>query len=423
MPPLPSVLTIARGLMLALALGFLIGRTREPEPGKPPRPGLRDFVIISVLGAVCSVVGLVAVTVTAFAGLAIILAVMRAQQTTRAGITTEIAALLTFVVGYMAMTPASAVAAGVGIVIGAILATKEQLRSFARDVISDREYLDTLGFLALIYIILPLLPGGGFGPFGFFEPRRIWFFVILVSGVSYVGYFLTKFLGPESGQLATAIVGGLASTTAYTSGAAKAVADAPDSAIPMARAALIANSILFPRLLILAAFISPELAIAGVPSFAVMTAAGLGSAWILARGGAPVAGESPSSGFKNPFQIGTALRFGVVFAAVLLLTKAGRFYFGSSGQLVSSAIGGLIDADAVTVSLSQFYAVGTSSATNAIIGMALAAGVNAIFKTGLAQSSGQLAFSLRLAAGFAIMFGAGAAFLYFVGVPPIVLPG
>jgi uncharacterized membrane protein (DUF4010 family) len=406
MPPLPSVLTIARGLMLALALGFLIGRTREPEPGKPPRPGLRDFVIISVLGAVCSVVGLVAVTVTAFAGL-----------------TTEIAALLTFVVGYMAMTPASAVAAGVGIVIGAILATKEQLRSFARDVISDREYLDTLGFLALIYIILPLLPGGGFGPFGFFEPRRIWFFVILVSGVSYVGYFLTKFLGPESGQLATAIVGGLASTTAYTSGAAKAVADAPDSAIPMARAALIANSILFPRLLILAAFISPELAIAGVPSFAVMTAAGLGSAWILARGGAPVAGESPSSGFKNPFQIGTALRFGVVFAAVLLLTKAGRFYFGSSGQLVSSAIGGLIDADAVTVSLSQFYAVGTSSATNAIIGMALAAGVNAIFKTGLAQSSGQLAFSLRLAAGFAIMFGAGAAFLYFVGVPPIVLPG
>jgi uncharacterized membrane protein (DUF4010 family) len=423
MPPLPSVLTVARGLVLAVALGFLIGRTREPEPGKPPRPGLRDFVTISTLGAVCAVLGMLAVTVTAFAGIAIILAVMRAQQTARSGITTEIAALLTFVIGYMAMTPVSAVAAGVGIVIGAILATKEQLRAFARDVISDREYLDTLGFLALIYIILPLLPRGGFGPLGFFEPRRIWFFVILVSGVSYVGYFLTKFLGPESGQLATAIVGGLASTTAYTGGAAHAVLEAPKTAVPMARAALIANSILFPRILILAAFVSPELAIAGVPSFAVMTAAGLGSAWILARGGELASGESPSSGFSNPFQIASALRFGVVFAAVLLLTKAGRFYFGSSGQLASAAIGGLIDTDAVTVSLSQFYAGGTSNAANAIIGMVLAAAVNAIFKTGLAQTSRQFAFWARIAAGFAIMFAAGAVYLYFAGVPPITLPG
>jgi uncharacterized membrane protein (DUF4010 family) len=422
--PLPTILTAARGLMLALALGFLIGRTREPEPGKPPRPGLRDFVIISTLGAVCAVLGMLAVTATAFAAIAIILAVMRAQQTARSGITTEIAALLTFLIGYMALTPQSAIAAGVGIAVGAILATKEQLREFARDVISDREYLDTLGFLALIYIILPLLPPGGYGPFQFFEPRRIWFFVILVSGVSYVGYFLTKFLGPESGQIATAIVGGLASTTAYTGGAAQAVREAPETAVPMARAALIANSILFPRILIMAAFISPELAITGVPSFAVMTAAGLGSAWILARGGAAAAaGQSPSSGFKNPFQIRSALRFGVVFAVVLLLTKAGKFYFGSSGQLVTAAIGGLIDADAVTVSVSQFYAAGTSTAANAIIGMVLAAAVNAIFKTGLAQTSRQLAFSGRIAAGFAIMFAAGAVFLYFAGVPPITLAG
>lgn len=422
MPPLPNVLTIARGLVLALALGFLIGRTREPEPGKPPRPGLRDFVIVSILGAVCSLVGSLAVTVTAFAGIALIMAVMRVQQSARAGITTEIAALLTFVVGYMAMTPLSAVAAGVGIVVGAILATKEQLRAFARDVISDREYLDTLGFLALIYIILPLLPTGGYGPFGFFEPRRIWFFVILVSGVSYVGYFLTKFLGPQSGQMATAIVGGLASTTAYTIGAAKAVSDAPDSAVPMARATLIANSILFPRLIILAAFISTSLAVAGIPSFAVMTAAGLAAAWILGRGGPAPSGRSPSSGFTNPFQLWTALRFGIVFAIILLITKAGKFYFGDSGQIVSAAIGGLIDADAVTVSLAQFHAAGTSSAISALVGMTLAAATNAIFKTGLAQSSGRLAFSARVAVGFVIMFAAGAVFLYFVGAPTITMP-
>jgi uncharacterized membrane protein (DUF4010 family) len=296
------------------------------------------------------------------------------------------------------------------------------LRSFARDVISDREYLETLGFLALIYIILPLLPKGGYGPFEFFEPRRIWFFVILVSGVSYVGYFLTKFLGAQSGQLATAIVGGLASTTAYTIRAAKGVSDAPESAVTKARATLIANSILFPRLIILAAFISTSLAAAGIPSFAVMTAAGLFSAWLLGRGGPAPSGQSPASGFTNPLQLWTALRFGIVFAIILLITNAGKFYFGDSGQMVSAAIGGLIDADAVTVSLAQFHAAGTTSAMSAIVGMTLAAGTNAIFKTALAQSSGRLAFSGRVAAGFAIMFAAGAVFLYFVGAPAITMP-
>ena len=106
------------------------------------------------------------------------------------------------------------------------------MRRFVRTAISDREYIDTLSFLALIFIIYPLLPTGSYGPFEFFEPRKIWRFVILVSGVSYVGYFLTKFTGGERGALLTAIVGAIASTTAYTTGISRVVADSPEGAIP-----------------------------------------------------------------------------------------------------------------------------------------------------------------------------------------------
>ncbi len=57
---------------------------------------------------------------------------------------------------------------------------------------------------------------------------------------------------------------------------------------------------------------------------------------------------------------------------------------------------------------------GSSTARNAVIGLTLAAGVNAIFKSIVAQRSGQSAFYLRLMAGFVIMFAAGAATLALV---------
>jgi len=409
------------GLALALALGFLIGRTREPEPGNPPRPGIRDFLIISALGAACALIGQIALTAAAFAGTTTMVVVMRVQRPERTGITTELAALATFAVGYMALTPERSLAAGLGIILGVILATKGELRSFAREVISDVEYLDTLGFLALIFLILPILPSGVYGPFGFFEPRKIWMFVILVCGVSYIGYFLTKFLDPARGVLLSAVVGGLASTTAYTGGASEAVRQVPESAVSMARATLVANSIMFPRMLILAAAFSPAVAAAGIPAMGAMTVAGLAASMMLAGGAGGSAAAPIKSAFRNPFSLYPALRFGVVFAAVLFLTRAGTYYFGGGGELVSSAIGGLIDTDAVTVSLAQFQAAGASNIRNAILGMILAAAVNALFKSGLAYTSGQAAFFVRIAAGFAIMFAAGAAVVMILGVPPIPL--
>src|ERR1019366_6314576 len=202
-----------------------------------------------------------------------------------------------------------------------------------------------------------------------------------------VGYFLTKFTGRERGELLTAIVGAIASTTAYTAGISRAVADAPKSAVSAARYSLIANSILFPRMLLLVAVISPTLAIAAIPAFAAMMLAGFAAALVLAR--APVktkkSDQVADPTFRNPFSIRPALKFGVGFTIVLL------------------------DVDAISLTLASFVQAGTSAARDAVIGLTLAAGVNAIFKSGVAQTSHQPAFYLRLMAGFAIMVAVGAA--------------
>src|SRR5208337_4547691 len=231
--------------------------------------------------------------------------------------------------------------------------------------------------------------------------------------VSYVGYFLTKFTGSARGALLTAIVGAIASTTAYTTGISEAVADAPESAIPAARYSLIANSILFPRTLLIVAVVSPALAIAAVPSFAAMTIAGLVAAVVLAPASVKKSALADST-FRNPFSIRPALEFGVVFAIVMLVTRAAKHYAGYGGQMVVSAISGLVDVTAISVTLATFVQSGTSAARDAVIGLTLAHAVNAIFKSAVARTSHQPAFYLRLIAGFAIMFAVGAAAIVIV---------
>jgi uncharacterized membrane protein (DUF4010 family) len=339
---------------------------------------------------------------------------MRMQHAERSGVTTELAAIATFALAALCLTPDRQFGAGLGIVLALILAERDQLRHFVLEGISDQEYIDTLSFLGLIFIIYPLLPTGSYGPFGFFEPRKIWLFVILVSGVSYVGYFLTKYAGDERGALLTAVVGALASTTAYTIGISHAVEDAPETAIPAARNALIANSILFPRMLLIVGLVSPTLAIAGIPAFAAMMIAGFGAAFILGIAAHKEGATVATSTFRNPFSLVPALKFGVVFTAVLFVARAAKFYLGYDGQMAVAAISGLVDVDAISLTLAGFVNAGSSSARDAVIGMTLAAGVNAIFKGAIARTSHQPAFYLRLMAGFVIMFAIGAVTIMFI---------
>jgi uncharacterized membrane protein (DUF4010 family) len=404
----------ALGFLLALAIGFLVGRSREPQADGPPRPGTRDFLIIALLGAVAGHVGSYALAIALFAGVVAVLLTMRIQHAERSGVTTELAAIATFALAALCLSPDRQFGAGLGIVLALILAERDQLRHFVLEGISDQEYIDTLSFLGLIFIIYPLLPTGAYGPFGFFEPRKIWLFVILVSGVSYVGYFLTKYAGDERGALLTAVVGALASTTAYTIGISRAVEDAPETAVPAARNALIANSILFPRMLLIVGLVSPTLAIAGIPAFAAMALAGLGAAFILGIAAHKEGATVSASTFRNPFSLVPALKFGVVFTVVLFVARAAKSYMGYGGQMAVAAISGLVDVDAISLTLAGFVNAGSSPVRDAVIGMTLAAGVNGIFKSAIARTSHQPAFYLRLIAGFVIMFAAGVVTIMFI---------
>lgn len=405
-----DLLEALRAIAAALLIGFLVGAERESTQGAR-HPGVRDFILIALIGAVCALLDAPWLTAAALFSVTVLLAVYRRQALERGGITTELAALATFCLAFMTAKPhfplGGKLAVGLTIVMVASLEAKQALHKLVRETLTETEFQDTVRFLALIFVIYPLLPEGEFGPYGFLAPRTIWLFVIVVSSISYLGYFLEKFLGPRKGLRYAGVLGGLASTTAATAEFARHAAEEPENVNFFWHVAVMANAMQFPRVLVILYAISADLATASLLPLLVMCASGFVMAVVVQR----VAGGSSEPrpmALGNPFRLLPALLFGAGFMVVLFLTKAAEARLGTGGVQWTSALGGAFSVDAVAVSLSDLVNHGKTSLAVAQLGTFLALLVNALVKGAIALYSGSPAFGWRMASGFAVMLGAGA---------------
>ncbi|MGQ9633672.1 MAG: MgtC/SapB family protein [Bryobacteraceae bacterium] len=398
------------GLAEALLIGFLIGAQREATQGEG-HPGVRDFVLIAVVGGIAGILQNPWLTVGALLSVTALLGVFYHHTGHRTGITTEMAALATYCLGYLAAVQGEnrlrTLAVGTAVVVVIFLEAKRAIHRLVRETITEKEFDDTLRFLAVVFVIYPILPGGEYGPYGFLAPKKIWGLVMLVSAVSYCGYFLTKFLGARRGLRLMGVLGGLASSTAATLSFAAGSSEEPQNRGYYAQAAILANAIQFPRVLLILAVVNPVLAAASAFPLAAMTGAGLLAALLLGRAVGP-AQPGVSLGLRNPFRLWPALQFGALFAAVLLVTRAAAQY-GGSGLYWASGLAGSVDVDAVALSMADLVAAGSASPPFAAACLLLALGANAVVKSGIAGSAGQRDFALRLAGAFGIMYTAGGA--------------
>lgn len=394
----------------ALLIGFLVGAQREAAVEGQKHPGVRDFILIGLAGGVCGLLQKPWLTVASLISIAGLLAVFHFQSPERTGITTEMAAVATFALAFLITTPGEPLGAplaiGATIVVVAFLEAKRAVHKLVRETITETELNATLRFLAIVFVIYPILPVGKFGPYNFFEPRKIWFFVILVSSISFIGYFLEKFLGEEKGLKLTGILGGLSSTTAATIAFARTAHEQPSEERLSLQAVVLANAIQFPRVMVILFIVNTSLAVATIIPLAAMCVAGLAAAWFVGRH-AKGAADHPMQ-LSNPFRLWPALKFGLLFTAIFFLTKAGAAVFGSQGVTLASAIAGTVDADSVSVSLSDLLGMGKISLGTAATGVYLALIANAVVKSILAGWIARVPFGLKVAAGFAVMFAAGA---------------
>jgi uncharacterized membrane protein (DUF4010 family) len=404
---------IVLGLALALAIGGLIGLERERHAyaeKKPTFGGARTFPLVALLGALSGLLGqslgpwiLVAglVALAALVGLGYAHA-QDLEGERQLGLTSEFSALVVFLIcalpfvelGGMAFSQRLLLAGALGTVVMALLALRRPIHEFA-ERLSYEDLLATVRFTLIAVVALPLLPNRAYGPFGILNPFSIGVVIVLIAGISFVGYFAMRFLGARKGIGATALAGGLVSSTAVTLTFSAKGREHRGLAPAYALAIVLAASIMVVRVGVEIFAIRPELLRhAWIPLAGMLAASELGCFFLWRRVGEAPQQEDPA-GLQNPFRLRQALRLGLFYAAIRFVAAAAFDRFGSSGLLLSAGVAGLTDVDAITISVARMHATGLETHV-AVAAIMIAVVTNTLVKLGIVAALGgrSLAFSV-----------------------------
>jgi uncharacterized membrane protein (DUF4010 family) len=408
-------LTLFHQLGIALGLGMLVGLQRERAASRIA--GIRTFPMITVLGVLAGTAGatfggeLVAAGLLAVAALVVTANFMRIRSPDSSpGMTTEIAALAMFMIG-VALTlgyALEAIVAGAGVAL--LLHWKTPLHNFA-EKIGPSEFDALMRFILISLVILPVLPDRGYGPYEILNPRRIWLMVVLIVGISMVGYIAFKLFGARLGALAAGVLGGLISSTATTVSYSRRSSHHPERSAAAAVVIAIASTVVFGRVLFEIVIVAPDILwdTAGpiLAMMVVMTA--VSAALYFTGSGDPdleIEDEDP------PSELGSAIGFGLLYAAVLLGVAFAQEHWGDQGLYAVAAISGLTDMDAITLSTSELMRTGqldTSTGWRLILVGSMA---NLLFKGGIVTFIGARNLLRRIALAFATAILAGIGILY-----------
>jgi len=389
-------------LGISLGLGLLIGLQRERSETR--FGGIRTFPLISLLGTFCRLLSETCGAWPIATGMLVtfgtlVLANFRGagRDDGEHGQTTEIAALLTFAIGaYLPLGERAFAALAAGLTV-ILLHSKEPMHVFVRKM-GPKDISAIMQFVVISLIVLPLLPNRPFGPLQVLNPFDIWRMVVLIVGLSLLGYAIYKLVGSTASVVLGGILGGLISSTATTVSHARRARQTPTAHRLAAAVILIASAISYLRVIIEVALFAPSQVAAMLPPLAttlvfVSTIAAI--AFLFFRGERQ---EMPSP--TNPAELKSALVFGFIYAVVTLAVAAVKKYVGESGLYAVAAISGLTDMDAITLSLARMVEARQLAADNAWRLILAASLANFIFKGAAATFLGGRRFGLRLAPYF-----------------------
>ena len=381
--------------LVAVLLGFLIGleRERKREQQGSIFAGIRTFPLIALFGAVVGTLTQAVspwVLVASFLPLAVLIALAYWRETVGAkvGGTTQVAVLVAYGLGVLAGYGQFVPALAGSVITTGMLSMRTELRRLA-GAISREDLYAVVQFAVVSLVVLPLVPNETFGPWGVWNPRTIWLLVVLISGLSFVGYVASKLIGATRGIGWSGLLGGLASSTAVTMSFSERSKKQPTLGIVYAIGVLAASAVMVPRLWVLLGVLQPRLILPTlVPLgvlFVITTIGGLSA--LRQRNRERLEGAK----VNNPFELRTALQFAVLFSIILLAAKAAQVYLGEQGLYLASALAGVTQLDAITLTLAHQVGSGLDVQV-AARSLAIAAATNSLFKAGLAMTIGTRAF-------------------------------
>jgi uncharacterized membrane protein (DUF4010 family) len=393
------------GILVAAIGGLAIGVERQRSghaSGQQARfGGVRTFTLLGGTAGLAGWLTTLHLTglgiVLAAGAVALVISGYVAASHRDVDATTEAAALVVIAAGLAAGVGWLALASGVIAVCALLLVEKSQLHALVARI-DDEELRAAARFGVLSVVILPLLPEGPIGPYGGIKPRELWLLVLFFTGLSFSGYLARRLVGPGHGYAVAGLLGGVISSTNVTFTFARLSRRTPTLSRPLAIGAIGACTVLFPRVLIAASVLSLAVARTLFPYLVAPFVIGVIMlvVWWTRSGHV----DHPAEPTSNPLQIGPALQMAAVFQMVLFAVHAVRQSFGAGGLLVSGAVLGLTDVDALTISMTKAAADGATT----IAAQAIAVGIlsNCVLKMGLAVVLGAPQFRR----GTAVLLGA-----------------
>lgn len=343
---------------LAALIGLMVGLEREhshQDSETSHFAGIRTFPLMTLLGctaAFLSTQGQPWLFAVGFAGLAVLVLIVYAfsAQQGDLGVTTEVVVLLVYLIGGLIYWNHAWLAVALGVIVTVLLAARPALHGLVARIEREDIYA-ALKFGVVSAVVLPLLPNQAYGPWEVLNPFRIWLMVVFVSAIGFAGYVAIKLLGPQRGIGITGLLGGLVSSTAVTLSFSQRSRDAAPLGKYLAFGIVVASVTMYPTVLVQALVFNRRLA--GEIWLPLLLLSALGTGLCVFLWQSVQSQEEQDTKLTNPFRLWPAIQFGLIFGAVLLITRGAQAFLGDTGVYVTSFLAGLTGLDAVTLSMAQ----------------------------------------------------------------------
>ncbi len=404
---------VVKSLIIAILLGFAIGMQRSMTyiyKGEQTFAGSRTFALIALAGYLSGwlqhyISGFIPVSMMVFGFLVGVSYFMKVQTSKKWGMTTQVAAIVTFILGLMIRFGLENYAVFIGVLMIILLEIKPRLRKIESHIsATDTDAVVLL--LAMSFVVLPVLPDKMIGPYNLFNPYKTWLMAVIIAGISFVGYVAIKVLGQKHGVFLTGAAGGLISSTAVSISLSEMFQKRFDLLNNYAGGIAIACTFMYLRVLFEAFVIHPQLALRLAPAYLGAAVSGLLFSYYLYTHAKSAKISIESSAItKNPLQLSEAIKFGILFGIIYGAIAFVQTRYGDIGVYIVSLFSGITDVDAITLSLSQLSVDNKLAQTAAMNGIVIASVTNSIVKLGIVYWIGGVKLGWRLAQFFLLTLG------------------
>jgi uncharacterized membrane protein (DUF4010 family) len=411
---------IFQKVILSLALGGIIGLERERVMPKKSFAGVRTFMFVCLLGFISTYISqdilnnflLTVLSFIAVCALTVLNYFNRTFRFRQSGMTTELAFLLTFFIGlliYFEDYPYF-FSVALSILLTFMLFIKDKLHSMIKHI-SKKEIWSAIIFAIIAFIVYPLMPNYAVDGYGVMNPHLIWTTLVIVLTISFAAYIAMKIFGVKRGIVLTGLFGGLASSTAVAVNMAENVKKNPKVLFSASFAVVIASSTMFLRMLFVSSLFNHNIALTLLVPLLLLGCSGYLLSFVIIK---KYLKEKTTISIRSPLSLKLAFKFAVFFSFILIISKIGQTYFGSAGIYAVSLISGLVDVDALVVSLSTLSLSSISIAT-AAKGIVIASLSNTASKWFYVRWFGTKEMSFEVGRIFLVLIIQGILLLYFLG--------